>query len=195
MHRLLENGRHHGGATGGSFGAASADPAWPANEITGGPRPPQVAPRACHFRNRRTSTGLCRVVATLGALETLGRARQSAAEFVERHARGDVCEEERRRNDEALIDGSRLLSAWICTSFGTARVIGLLSPTPMTTVAWRRFSAARTSTRSSNTCWGHGSKSLRRGSPQLAGRRAKTRRSCLNKSHFAGIRSFRIFAL
>jgi hypothetical protein len=57
---------------------------------------------------------LCRVVATLGALEALRKARQSAAEFVERHARGDwgdVCEEDRQLNDEALIDGSRLLFA------------------------------------------------------------------------------------
>jgi hypothetical protein len=58
---------------------------------------------------------LGQIVATPGALEALGKARQSAAEFVERHARcdwGDVCEEDRRLNDEALIDGSRLLSAY-----------------------------------------------------------------------------------
>jgi hypothetical protein len=58
---------------------------------------------------------LGQIVATPGALEALGKARQSAAEFVERHAWGDwgdVCKEDRQLNDHALIDGSRLLSAY-----------------------------------------------------------------------------------
>jgi hypothetical protein len=58
---------------------------------------------------------LGQIVATPGALEALGQAGQSAAEFLRRHARGDwgeVCEEDREANDHALIDGSRLLSAY-----------------------------------------------------------------------------------
>jgi hypothetical protein len=51
---------------------------------------------------------------TPGALEALQKAGQSAIEFLQRHARGqwgDVCVEDRQANDQALIDGSRLLSA------------------------------------------------------------------------------------
>jgi hypothetical protein len=58
---------------------------------------------------------LGQIVATPGALEALHKAGQTATEFLERHARGDwgeVCDEDRRLNDEALIDGSRLLSAY-----------------------------------------------------------------------------------
>jgi hypothetical protein len=55
------------------------------------------------------------VVATPGALEALQTAGQWASEFLERHARGDwgeVCHEDRQANDQALIDGSRILSTY-----------------------------------------------------------------------------------
>jgi hypothetical protein len=58
---------------------------------------------------------LGQIVATPGALEALEKADQRASEFLQRHARGDwgeVCDEDRRLNDEALNDGSRLLSAY-----------------------------------------------------------------------------------
>jgi hypothetical protein len=58
---------------------------------------------------------LGQIVATPGALEALEKAGQAATESLQRHSRGDwgdVCEEDRRLNDEALIDGSRLLSAY-----------------------------------------------------------------------------------
>jgi hypothetical protein len=58
---------------------------------------------------------LGQLVATPGALEALRRSGQSPAEFLARHARcdwGDVCAEDKRLNDEALVDGSRLLSAY-----------------------------------------------------------------------------------
>jgi hypothetical protein len=61
---------------------------------------------------------LGRIVATPGALESLQNAGQSPAEFLNRHARGDwgeVCEEDGRLNDQALIEGSRLLSAYRTT--------------------------------------------------------------------------------
>ena len=57
------------------------------------------------------------IVATPGALEALAESGQSAAEFLSRHAAtdwgSDLCEEDRRLNDEALVgDGSRILSAY-----------------------------------------------------------------------------------
>lgn len=65
---------------------------------------------------------LGRVVATPGALEALSAAGQRSAEFLDRHARGDwgedLCDEDRRLNDEALRDGSRILSAY-STKTGT----------------------------------------------------------------------------
>ncbi len=63
---------------------------------------------------------LGKVLATPGALETLEKAAQSAAQFLERHARGDwgeVCDEDHEANDRSLLDGSRILSAY-CTSLG-----------------------------------------------------------------------------
>ena len=56
------------------------------------------------------------VVATPGALTELEKSGQTPLEFIERHSLGDwgdeLCEEDRRLNDEALVDGSRLLSAY-----------------------------------------------------------------------------------
>ena len=58
---------------------------------------------------------LGRVVATPDALEALQKAGQSPAFFLDRHAVGDwgsVCEEDKQANDEALVTGGRLLSAY-----------------------------------------------------------------------------------
>lgn len=58
---------------------------------------------------------LGRVVATPGALEVLTQAGQSPAEFLTRHSKGDwgeVSAEDRQLNDEAVRDGSRILSAY-----------------------------------------------------------------------------------
>jgi hypothetical protein len=58
-------------------------------------------------------------LATPGAVEALSAAGQDAAELLRRHASGDwgcVCEEDARLNDEALLDGSRLLSAYLLTT-------------------------------------------------------------------------------
>ena len=58
---------------------------------------------------------LGRVVATPGALEALAEAGQTPWEFLARHARGDwgdVSDDDRQANDEAVQDGSRLLSAY-----------------------------------------------------------------------------------
>ena len=58
---------------------------------------------------------LGQILGTPGAIEALERASQSALEFLQHHIRGDwgyVCEEDRELNEQALIDGSRLLSAY-----------------------------------------------------------------------------------
>ncbi len=58
---------------------------------------------------------LGQVVATPGALEALREAGQQAAEFLSRHLAGDwgdLDDEDRMLNDEALVDGSRILSAY-----------------------------------------------------------------------------------
>ncbi len=64
---------------------------------------------------RATTFPLGRLVATPGALAALAESGQSPAFFLVRHASGNwglVDEEDWRLNDEALRDGSRLLSAY-----------------------------------------------------------------------------------
>jgi len=63
---------------------------------------------------------LGQAVATPGALEALCQAGQSPTEFLGRHVIGDwgdVCDEDKQSNEDALLDGSRLLSAY-CTVSG-----------------------------------------------------------------------------
>jgi hypothetical protein len=56
-----------------------------------------------------------KIVATPGALLTLDRTGELASKFLSRHSRGDwgtVNEEDWKANDDALIQGTRLLSAY-----------------------------------------------------------------------------------
>jgi hypothetical protein len=66
--------------------------------------------------NTKPKFCLGQIVATPGCLEALASAGQTALEFVHRHVRGDwgeeLCEEDRRLNDEALSEGGRILSAY-----------------------------------------------------------------------------------
>ena len=58
---------------------------------------------------------LGQVVATPGCLEMLSECGQTPDEFLARHVKGDwgeLDEEDRQANDDALIDGSRVLSAY-----------------------------------------------------------------------------------
>jgi hypothetical protein len=58
---------------------------------------------------------LGRIVATPAALEALHNAGQQPGEFLARHVTGDwgdLDEEDRSLNDAAVIDGSRILSAY-----------------------------------------------------------------------------------
>lgn len=59
---------------------------------------------------------LGQTVATPGALAALEEAQVSPALLIARHVVGDwgcVCEEDKQANDDALKDGSRLLSAYM----------------------------------------------------------------------------------
>lgn len=62
-----------------------------------------------------TKFSLGHVVSTPGALDALAEAEQTPHQFLTRHAQGDwgdVCAKDRRANDRALTDGTRLLSAY-----------------------------------------------------------------------------------
>ena len=55
------------------------------------------------------------LVATPGALEALGRNGSTGLEYLQRHARGewgDLCDEDKRANDDALRTGARIMSAY-----------------------------------------------------------------------------------
>lgn len=59
---------------------------------------------------------LGRVVATVGAVDLLVETNTDPATFLRRHALGDwgdLCDEDRRNNDEALHVGGRILSAYL----------------------------------------------------------------------------------
>ena len=59
---------------------------------------------------------LGQTVATPAALEAIQQAGQSPAEFLDRHIRGDwgnLSADDRALNDEAVQDGSRILSAHV----------------------------------------------------------------------------------
>ena len=65
--------------------------------------------------NLQSKFPLGQLVATPGALETLQEAGQSPTDFLSRHVRGDwgeVCDDDKRANDEALVHGARILSAY-----------------------------------------------------------------------------------
>jgi hypothetical protein len=58
---------------------------------------------------------LGRIVATPGALDVLKQSKESPAVFLDRHIGGDwgdVENDDKQANDQALMDGSRLLSAY-----------------------------------------------------------------------------------
>ena len=67
-------------------------------------------------RERMARFELGRLLATPGALEAAEGAGDDLREYLNRHARGDwgmVDDADRRANDRALIDGTRLLSAYV----------------------------------------------------------------------------------
>ena len=63
----------------------------------------------------RPLLSLGRIVATPGALKAFEASGQKPDEFLARHAKGDwgdVCAEDSKANDDALVDGSRVLSSY-----------------------------------------------------------------------------------
>ena len=63
----------------------------------------------------RPKFNLGQIVATPGALEALQKSGQNPSDFLSCHVRGEwgeICPEDKMLNDQALIDGSRLLSAY-----------------------------------------------------------------------------------
>lgn len=66
------------------------------------------------------------IVATPGALEALKAAGQGPGEFLNRHLRGDWGElhpDDRRLNDQALVDGSRILLCYTTKAGATLWII------------------------------------------------------------------------
>lgn len=58
---------------------------------------------------------LGQIVATPGALDLLRESGENAAKFLNCHVHGDygeVCEEDRQLNEQAVANGSRILSAY-----------------------------------------------------------------------------------
>lgn len=67
------------------------------------------------MHNGKPRFNLGRLLATPGALATLEEAGQTPLEFIARHAGGDwgdVCADDKQANEDALVDGSRLLSSY-----------------------------------------------------------------------------------
>lgn len=65
------------------------------------------------FSTPKLSLG--QMLSTPGALEALEKSGQTPVEFLSRHQRGDwgiVDDEDKAANDQSLIDGSRILSAY-----------------------------------------------------------------------------------
>ena len=60
-------------------------------------------------------------VATPAALETLGRLGKSVLEYIERHVRGDwgdLSDDDKQANEDALFNGSRILSSYVLEGEG-----------------------------------------------------------------------------
>jgi len=65
--------------------------------------------------NGKPKFSLGQILATPGALEALETSGQNVQFFLARHVRGDwgeVDDEDKLANDQSLVDGSRLLSAY-----------------------------------------------------------------------------------
>jgi hypothetical protein len=72
-----------------------------------------IAIRPGYFAIVKFPLGQC--LATPGALEALDQSGETPAKFLQRHLAGDwgcVCNDDKKLNDEALIDGSRLVSSY-----------------------------------------------------------------------------------
>lgn len=69
----------------------------------------------------RPKFSLGQVVATPGAVHALRQSGEMPADFLNRHVSGDwgdICDDDKRLNEEAVQDGSRIMSVY-STSLGT----------------------------------------------------------------------------
>lgn len=66
--------------------------------------------------NGKLKFNLGQLLSTPAALQAMKESGQTPVEFLSRHVRGDwgeeLCDEDKRLNDQSLVDGSRLLSAY-----------------------------------------------------------------------------------
>lgn len=93
-----------------------------------------MIPVPTNGKSRPPKFPLGQVLATPGALEALATSGESPAQFLAQHVRGiwgdELSADDKQLNDEALLDGSRILSAyrtsknakiWIITEAGDDR--------------------------------------------------------------------------
>ena len=67
------------------------------------------------MHNGKPKFNLGRLLATPGALAVWRKPVRRPIDFISRHARGDwgdVCDDDKQANEDALVDGSRLLSSY-----------------------------------------------------------------------------------
>jgi hypothetical protein len=76
-------------------------------------QPSNSAPK--HGQNSGPLFSLGQIVATPGALELLAKHDVDPSTLLSRHVRGDsdLCKSDRQANDAALLDGSRIFSAYV----------------------------------------------------------------------------------
>ena len=75
--------------------------------------------RSTKTNKPRFATG--RLLSTPGALRALSKANESPATLLGRHVGGDfgdMCEEDKQANEQALQDGSRIFSAYVLKTTG-----------------------------------------------------------------------------
>lgn len=79
------------------------------------PPPPATICKGTIMTNGKPKFALGQILATPGALEALQESGQTPAFFLAKHSQGDwgeVCASDAQLNDQTLVDGSRLLSAF-----------------------------------------------------------------------------------
>jgi hypothetical protein len=68
--------------------------------------------------DHRAEFSLGQILATPGALQAIAESGQEPLDFLRRHSQrdwGDICPADKQLNDQAVADGSRLLSAYATT--------------------------------------------------------------------------------
>ena len=71
--------------------------------------------QSTHERSAESKFNLGQVAATPRAIHALRQSGEMPAKFLNRHARGDwgdICDDDRKLNEEALLDGSRIMSVY-----------------------------------------------------------------------------------